>query len=78
MRRRLQNIKTATFWDTPWLTADVMATEAEGEVAFHAGKPARVPVRYRRNRSWILPDAWKRGWERARVHKLLDEMGGYY
>jgi hypothetical protein len=54
-----------------------MATEAEGEVAFHAGELARVPVRYRRNRSSILPDAWKRGWERARVHKLLDEMGGY-
>jgi len=70
--------RVATFWDTPKLLSDVMATERQGEAAFHAGEPARVPVRYRRNRSWILPDAWKRGWERARVHKLLDEMGGYY
>jgi hypothetical protein len=57
--------------------ADVRYAEREGEDAFHAGLPNKAPAVYRRNRSWILPDAWKRGWERARAHKLLDELGGY-
>lgn len=59
--------------------ADVRYAEREGENAFHAGvlNPDRAPAVYSRNRSSVLPQAWLRGWERARVHKLLDEMGGY-